>query len=85
MTYVARHINLLPIFIVQANKGSAMKIIPLPQNGVVIVVQEIVVKNGTVAGRSYYFVEGYTEPCGSSGHSDKAKSQMHRGKTNLEF
>lgn len=62
MTYVARHINLLlaflPIFTIQANKGSAMKIIPLPQNGVVIVVQEIVVKNGTVAGRSYYFVEG---------------------------
>lgn len=89
VTYVACHILLLlpflPIFTTQPNKGSAMKIITIPWNRVVIVVWEIAVKNGIVAGRSYYFAEGWTEPCGSSGHSDKAESQMHRGKTNLEF
>lgn len=58
---------------------------PRTHNRVVIVVQKIAAKNGIVAGRSYYFAEGWTEPCGSSGQSDKAKSQMHRGKTNLEF
>lgn len=59
--------------------------IPHSHNRVVIVEQKIALKNGIVAGRSYYFAEGWAEPCGSSGHSDKAKSQMHRGKTNLEF
>lgn len=67
--------------------ASVMKITPPPRthNRVVIVEQKIAAKNGIVAGRSYYFAEGWAEPCGSSGHSDKAKSQMHRGKTNLEF
>lgn len=62
MTYVACHILLLltflSVFTIRRNKTTAMKIIPQPQNGAVIVVYEIAAKNGIVAGRSYYLQRG---------------------------